>query len=273
MRNEALIRTRAIGRNLMELRKKSSLTLKQLAQRIGLSISLISRIENGQLTPSINTVAKIADGLGVDITHILQNESVPDTLILSTATKLKHRMALLGLSPEELSKQAGIPLMMLKRMLNCEIMLSLHYIIKLAELLKVDVSYFFENAHHREFVLSRRESRSSLEYLGKKGTPLYLVEILFKNFPNQLMEPVISTHVGNEKTMTKVTHPGQEFFYVLEGKLKLYIDDQEIILNPGDGIYFDSMLPHAGISIDGTVAKTLHTHFSPFTRVKRDLLE
>jgi quercetin dioxygenase-like cupin family protein len=40
------------------------------------------------------------------------------------------------------------------------------------------------------------------------------------------------------------SHEGEECGLVLEGKFKAVIGDQEIILEPGDSIYFDSSIPH-----------------------------
>ena len=40
------------------------------------------------------------------------------------------------------------------------------------------------------------------------------------------------------------THDGEECGMVLEGRFKGTIGDQEIILEPGDSIYYDSSIPH-----------------------------
>ncbi|MGI5992463.1 MAG: helix-turn-helix domain-containing protein [Methanosarcina sp.] len=53
------------------------------------------------------------------------------------------------------------------------------------------------------------------------------------------------------------SHPGQEFNYVLEGSLKVYIHNNEIVLNKGDSIYFDSTYEHAMEALEGKPAKFL----------------
>jgi quercetin dioxygenase-like cupin family protein len=53
------------------------------------------------------------------------------------------------------------------------------------------------------------------------------------------------------------SHPGQEFNYVLEGSLKVYIHNNEIILNEEDSIYFDSNYQHAMKAMNGKPAKFL----------------
>lgn len=39
-------------------------------------------------------------------------------------------------------------------------------------------------------------------------------------------------------------HPGQEFHHVLEGELAVDIGGHEVLLHPGDSLYFDSGVPH-----------------------------
>ena len=52
-------------------------------------------------------------------------------------------------------------------------------------------------------------------------------------------------------------HPGQEFNYVLEGTVKIYIHNNEIILNEGDSIFFDSTHRHAMVALNDKPAKFL----------------
>ena len=41
-----------------------------------------------------------------------------------------------------------------------------------------------------------------------------------------------------------LTHKGQEFNYVLKGTILLNYGKNEITLNEGDSVYFDSTVPH-----------------------------
>ncbi len=52
-----------IGRRVKEMRKKRNLTLKQLANRAGLSVSLISQIERAESAASISTLTKVSSAL------------------------------------------------------------------------------------------------------------------------------------------------------------------------------------------------------------------
>lgn len=52
-------------------------------------------------------------------------------------------------------------------------------------------------------------------------------------------------------------HPGQEFDFILEGKLKVVVDDKEFILLPGESVIFDAKKPHGFLALDGKPAKLL----------------
>ncbi len=53
------------------------------------------------------------------------------------------------------------------------------------------------------------------------------------------------------------SHKGQEFDYVLEGTLKIYIRDQEVVLNEGDSIFFDSSYGHFMEALENKSVKML----------------
>ena len=59
---------RSIGATVRRVRKEQSLTLKQLARRTGLSVSLLSQIERAESSASVSSLFKIASGLGISIT-------------------------------------------------------------------------------------------------------------------------------------------------------------------------------------------------------------
>lgn len=62
-----------MARNLRTLRKKRGLSLGQLSDLSGISKVLLSNIEKGDTNPTINTIWKIAKGLKVPYTALLDN--------------------------------------------------------------------------------------------------------------------------------------------------------------------------------------------------------
>lgn len=58
-----------VGERLHELRTKHEMSMRILAMKSGLSIQTLSMIEKGASSPSISTLYKLADALGVPITY------------------------------------------------------------------------------------------------------------------------------------------------------------------------------------------------------------
>ena len=61
-----------VGQRIRGKRHESALTLKQLANRTGLSVSLISQIELGKSAASMSTMHKLAAALGVRMTFFFE---------------------------------------------------------------------------------------------------------------------------------------------------------------------------------------------------------
>ena len=55
------------GQLLLELRKESKMTQEELAQRINSSKSYVSRIERGQIIPSVSVFYRIINALGLRV--------------------------------------------------------------------------------------------------------------------------------------------------------------------------------------------------------------
>lgn len=58
----------AIGHEVRELRKKLGLTITDLAVAVEMSPGMLSKIENGNISPSLGTLQALAKALGVPIT-------------------------------------------------------------------------------------------------------------------------------------------------------------------------------------------------------------
>ena len=61
-----------VGHRIRERRHSRPLTLKQLANRTGLSVSLISQIELGKSAASMSTLHKLATALGTKMTYFFE---------------------------------------------------------------------------------------------------------------------------------------------------------------------------------------------------------
>jgi len=76
------------------------------------------------------------------------------------------------------------------------------------------------------------------------------------------MEPFIVT-IEADAQQEKSTHEGEEFIYVLEGKLALEYGMDKDTLNAGDSVYYDSIVPHRVFSADNSPVKILAVIYTP----------
>ena len=64
---DALQPERTIMQTLIDARKRSGLTQKELAERTGIAQSDISKLEHGNANPSLRTLQRLASGRGMTL--------------------------------------------------------------------------------------------------------------------------------------------------------------------------------------------------------------
>ena len=69
---------KSIGLKIRELRKHRGITLKEFSQKVGVTASLISQVERGVAAPSISSLKKISDALGISIAVFFNDQAQKD---------------------------------------------------------------------------------------------------------------------------------------------------------------------------------------------------
>lgn len=64
---EALQPERAVIQAIIDARQKAGLTQKELSERTGIAQGDISKLENGNANPSIRTLQRLANGMGMTL--------------------------------------------------------------------------------------------------------------------------------------------------------------------------------------------------------------
>jgi len=87
----------------------------------------------------------------------------------------------------------------------------------------------------------------------------YKYQSLAHNFVHKKAEPFLVTVEPrpDDEPEHVNSHPGQEFNYVLEGKLRVVLDKHEVVLQEGDALFFDSGVPHGMRALEGRAARFL----------------
>ncbi|WP_019415104.1 helix-turn-helix domain-containing protein [Paenisporosarcina sp. TG20] len=75
-----------VGITLKNLRKERELTLKNLAQQTGVSISFLSQVERGKSSVTLESLKKIADALGVNPSVFFAVDDTQDALAIRRET-------------------------------------------------------------------------------------------------------------------------------------------------------------------------------------------
>lgn len=67
-----------IGKQIRELRKKKDVTLTALAEKSGVALATLSRIETGRMSGTVESHIKVAEALGVPISEIYNTAHLED---------------------------------------------------------------------------------------------------------------------------------------------------------------------------------------------------
>ena len=61
-----------LGKNLKQIRTQKGMTQGDIVRALGVSRSFVSNIENGKTNPTLSTIKRIADALGVSVDQLLK---------------------------------------------------------------------------------------------------------------------------------------------------------------------------------------------------------
>lgn len=138
---------------------------------------------------------------------------------------------------------------------NGELDIPASFLNEIAQILKVDLSLLLtgQEARMHIFDVTRKEKGISVNRREQ-----YEYENLCSKFIHKKSEMFVITVEPKEEYVPALNaHPGQEFNYILEGTMKVYINNNEIVLNEGDSIFFDSTYKHAMEAMNNKKAKFL----------------
>ena len=76
-----------VAERLHELRESRHISLRELARISGISVNALSQIEHGVTSPSVSTLYKLVEGLGVPITALFRSEPQREEIVFRTAAE------------------------------------------------------------------------------------------------------------------------------------------------------------------------------------------
>jgi DNA-binding XRE family transcriptional regulator/mannose-6-phosphate isomerase-like protein (cupin superfamily) len=154
-------------------------------------------------------------------------------------TRLRSLRNTLGLSLDELAGRANLSPSTISRIETGKRTISLDVLLPLASALQVDLDSLLDVRSDDDVVI-RPEPSSSAErttwMLSRPTGNTIAVKIR--------LEPT-------DQTPEQRVHPGHDWFFVIEGRVRLLLGEREIIVETGEAAEFATMTPHACAASDG----------------------
>lgn len=171
--------------------------------------------------------------------------------------RIKNRYTL-----QDLAVKTGLSKPFLSQIENDHVVPPIATLIKLARALNVSLSYFFQDETTTQKIsITRRNERIRIErrpHHEREGMVSYIYESLETKKRDKHMEPFyVEFPPISVEEMNFTTHEGEEFLYILEGKVEFRTVDRVEILEEGDSIYLDSSISHAFRCVGDKPAKAV----------------
>ena len=93
-----------LGILIRKCRQQRKLTLKDLCDKAGVSVGYLSQVENGNATPSLGTMAQIANALGLRLDYFVARPR-PSDLVTYAERRAKFSLSASGVTYETLSAE------------------------------------------------------------------------------------------------------------------------------------------------------------------------
>ncbi|MET8957338.1 helix-turn-helix domain-containing protein [Streptomyces sp. NPDC004393] len=189
-----------------------------------------------------------------------ENESGPGEGLPAVAPQLRALRRRASLTLEAAARTAGLSPAHLSRLETGQRQPSLPMLLALARVYSTTVSELLGETVADQDAIVRSPAMEPTRAGGwtywQAGAPGRGLQALRVHVPH-----------GTQGDIVRV-HPGEEWLYVLKGRLRLRLGDTTHVLEPGDSAHFDSLTPHrlAAADHDGTDLLFVHTLLqSPLT--------
>jgi len=180
--------------------------------------------------------------------------------------KIKSLREMRGVSQEELSERCGMSLEQIKKIEQGDVTTSLTPLLKLARGLGVRLGTFLDDSDLCDPVVTRGngEGIEAVRFAGGTDRQSLDFHALAANKRDRNMEPfIIDVHDAKDDRHELSSHEGEEFIYVLKGKLEIVYGREKYQLAAGDSIYYDSIVPHHVHATGGQDARILAVVYTP----------
>ena len=175
--------------------------------------------------------------------------------IKQVASRIRELREIFGATVPDLARAFQVPEADYHRFESGTVDIPVGILYQIAQRFGVELTTLLtgEEPRLRTYALTRAGQGVSVDRRQEYG-----YQSLAYNFIRKRAEPFLVTVQPEPEGQEHVnSHPGQEFHYVLEGTLRVRLDLHELVLEPGDSLYFDSSVPHSLAALNQAPARLL----------------
>ncbi len=165
-----------------------------------------------------------------------------------------------GYSLEDVASLVGISASYLSKIENQQANVSYELLEKLAKFYGQNILYYYKESSSPSHMV-RRGTAETFQ-IGIEGLTL---ESVIAQKDSTFSAMIYTTEPGSEHTDDSC-HNGEEFVYVLSGKVEFLLDNQSYMLSSGDTLCFRSTIPHRWRNTSSRVARFLWV-YTPLVRL------
>ena len=185
---------------------------------------------------------------------------------MSVGAKLATLRSAHGLTQEELAQRAGCDVETVIQIENASAVASLAPLIQLTRALGLRLGTLLDDDKGLGPVITRAGNLEASDHVisletGTEDAPLDFYSLADGKVSRHMDPFIIDVAPDQERHIT--THEGEEFIYVLGGVLEIEYGKDTLVLQPGDSIYYDSVVPHQVRCAGSESARILAVVYSP----------
>ena len=182
--------------------------------------------------------------------------------------KIKALRETKQISVEELVERTGLAVEQIERIESNVDIPSLAPLIKIARALGVRLGTFLDDQDGSGAVVCRKEEHTdnSISFSNNAMSARTHMQYhsLSASKSDRHMEPfIIEINQTDEASYELSSHEGEEFIYVMEGVVEVSYGKKSHIIEAGDSIYYDSIVPHHVHGFEGQAARILAVVYTP----------
>ena len=182
--------------------------------------------------------------------------------------KIKSIRETKQISVSELAERTGLAEEQINRIENNVDIPSLAPLIKIARALGVRLGTFLDDQDEVGAVVCRKEELKNSTISFSNNAMNARTHMQYHSLSNSKadrhMEPFIIDIATTEETNYELSsHEGEEFIFVMEGAVEIAYGKKTHVIEAGDSIYYDSIVPHHVHGYKGQAAKILAVVYTP----------